>query len=313
MIPEHEHVVKYYGGCVEELPSGDVLYLVTAFAGGGTLSDLLREYGPCDERAARKLTRGIVKGLAHLHKNGIAHRDIKNANILLSESGVPMIADFDVARVRPSTIPAGGGPFVAKTITGTPFWMSPEVIENGDRGYDPFLADVWSLGATVFSMLSTDGNTPFKPMSNVLGVLFSIVQQGSSGKIVALTEDANFLACSDECRDFVSACLSPVGRRPTSEQLLGHPWLLAADVDLHRVDARAAVKGQAAAAAGDAATSSMVMHRPSSLTASSASSIQSSLATTGATTTTTTGSAATQAGDVTQHIDGVTLGDDDFQ
>jgi serine/threonine protein kinase len=229
-----------------------------------------------------------------------------------------MIADFDVARVMSRTASSrsnqsAGGPVCATTV-GTPHWMAPEVINNDDKGYNPFIADVWSLGCTVFSMLSTDGHTPFKPMSNVVGLMFSIVSQGTSGNIVALKNDQNFLGCSEECRDFVSKCLSPCDRRPTSAQLLEHPWLLAADIDLHRVDAPAAAKsrGQAgaggAASAGDAATSSMVMHRPSSLTASSGSSIQSSLATA------TTGSAATaQAEDVTQHIDGVTLGGDDLQ
>lgn len=67
---------------------------------------LLKEFGPLEEPTIRQYIRHVVKGVAYLHESGIAHRDLKCANLLLADDGVVKIADFGAAK-RAS--PARGG------------------------------------------------------------------------------------------------------------------------------------------------------------------------------------------------------------
>jgi NIMA (never in mitosis gene a)-related kinase len=80
-------------------------------------------------------------GIKHLHDRKIIHRDLKGQNIFLTESGCVKIGDMGVARVLEHTVAK------AKTVVGTPYYLSPEIIEN--RPYS-FKSDIWSLGALLY-------------------------------------------------------------------------------------------------------------------------------------------------------------------
>jgi serine/threonine protein kinase len=75
-----------------------------------------------------------LKGLIYLHKQGILHRDIKTANLLINEQGNVCIADFGISRI---------GNNDSTEMVGTALYMSPEVIKR--QPYDA-KADIWSLG-----------------------------------------------------------------------------------------------------------------------------------------------------------------------
>lgn len=79
----------------------------------------------------------MLLGLEYLHGSGIAHRDIKGANILVSNDGTIKLADFGSSKKLVAThVPSG--------MQGTPFWMAPEVIKHQQSNIGWKRADIWS-------------------------------------------------------------------------------------------------------------------------------------------------------------------------
>ncbi len=90
-------------------------------------------------------TKQITRALVYLHSNGIIHRDIKGANVMVTSRGVVKLIDFGCAK-RYCT---EGGTTGLHSVRGTPYWMSPEVICGHGYGRK---SDIWSLGCTVHEM-----------------------------------------------------------------------------------------------------------------------------------------------------------------
>ncbi|RME05853.1 MAG: hypothetical protein D6803_07995, partial [Anaerolineae bacterium] len=139
---------------------GGVTYIAMQYVEGGTLKQKAGQvYAPLE---AVRLVLPVARALAYAHRRGVIHRDVKPANVLISEDGWPILADFGLARmVEASTQLTGTGVGI-----GTPAYMSPE---QGRGEKVDHRADIYSLGIMLYEMLT--GDVPFKadtPMGVVL-------------------------------------------------------------------------------------------------------------------------------------------------
>ncbi|KAM6977267.1 mitogen-activated protein kinase kinase kinase 22 [Aplochiton taeniatus] len=202
----HERIVQYYG-CLRDHEQRKLTIFVE-FMPGGSIKDQLKAYGALTEKVTRRYTRQILQGVYYLHSNMIVHRDIKGANILRDSSGNVKLGDFGASKRIQTICMSGTG---IKSVTGTPYWMSPEVI-NGE-GYGR-KADVWSVACTVVEMLT---QKPPWAEYEAMAAIFKIATQP--------TKPALPDSVSDACRDFLRQVFIEEKWRPTAEVLLSHPFV----------------------------------------------------------------------------------------
>ncbi|VEU21166.1 DEKNAAC102115 [Brettanomyces naardenensis] len=140
------NVTRYHGSYL----NGHNLWIVMDYCAGGSVRTLLKP-GPLEELHISVIARELLHALKFVHENGVIHRDIKAANILISKDGHVQLSDFGVAAQLTSTA------LKRTTMAGTPYWMAPEVITEG-TAYN-VKADIWSFGITIYEMAT--GNPPY--------------------------------------------------------------------------------------------------------------------------------------------------------
>ncbi|KAH8490935.1 hypothetical protein H0E87_023171 [Populus deltoides] len=201
----HPNIVRYLGTVREE----ETLNILLEFVPGGSISSLLGKFGSFPEPVIRAYTKQLLLGLEYLHNNGIMHRDIKGANILVDNKGCIKLADFGASKQVVELATVSG----AKSMKGTPYWMAPEVILQTGHG---FSADIWSVGCTVIEMAT--GKPPWSQQYQEVAALFYIGSTKSHPEIPG--------HLTPEAKDFLLKCLhKEPNMRPEASQLLQHPFV----------------------------------------------------------------------------------------
>ncbi|XP_015217432.2 mitogen-activated protein kinase kinase kinase 3 isoform X1 [Lepisosteus oculatus] len=201
----HERIVQYYG-CLRDR-NEKTLTIFMEYMPGGSVKDQLKAYGALTEKVTRKYTRQILEGMSYLHSNMIVHRDIKGANILRDSAGNVKLGDFGASKRLQTICMSGTG---IRSVTGTPYWMSPEVISGEGYGRK---ADVWSLGCTVVEMLT---EKPPWAEYEAMAAIFKIATQPTNPALPS--------HISDHTRDFLKRIFVEAKHRPSAEELLRHPF-----------------------------------------------------------------------------------------
>ncbi|KAG8381305.1 hypothetical protein BUALT_Bualt06G0108600 [Buddleja alternifolia] len=178
----HPNIVQYYGS--EML--GDNFYICLEYISGGSIDDILQQYGRLEISTIRSYTQQILSGLAYLHSKSIAHGHVKGANILLDPNGSVKLANIGIAK---------------------------HVIMNSNVRNRAF--DIWSLGWTLLDMATS------KPPLSHYEWMVAMLKAGNHRELPIIPDHL-----SDEGKDFVRRCFhwNPV-HRATASQLLEHPFV----------------------------------------------------------------------------------------
>lgn len=197
----HPNVVKYYQTDLsDDLTSIDILL---EYVPGGSLVTILEKYGALDLGIIQRYSKQLLNGLDYLHRNNVAHRDLKSGNILINPNGVAKLTDFGSSR-KFGELDDG----ISKSIKGSPYWVAPEVIRKEGHGLS---ADIWSFGCVLIEMAT--GKPPWSNFSNdTRKVLALIVKNGSLPDI----PDVNFFL-----KQIIQLCVQRnPNLRPTCPDLL---------------------------------------------------------------------------------------------
>jgi len=201
----HPNIVSYLGHAYQDTH----IYIYLEYVAGGSVADLLKEFGPLVGYPLQSAVKGCLEGLNYLHTRStpVVHRDIKGANILVDLNFHMKLADFGCSKRNAVT--------QSFTTIGSIPWMAPEVISQ-QNGYGR-KADIWSFGCLVIEMVSAQ-----KPwgmsFDNMMAALAII---GLSQKLPEMPPNA-----SEDCCNFIRRCVVRKAEdRPSAAVLLQDAFL----------------------------------------------------------------------------------------
>ncbi|HUK94661.1 MAG TPA: serine/threonine-protein kinase [Gaiellaceae bacterium] len=156
----HRHLVPVVdAGEVDGRP-----YIAARFIVGRTLADVLEAEGPLALSPMLRTISEVATALDTLHREGLVHRDVKPANIMIDESGISYLTDFGLARGLAATVLTQPG-----RVVGTLDYLAPEVISGNTAGP---ASDIYALGCVTYECIA--GRPPFGEMGIAEAALASI-------------------------------------------------------------------------------------------------------------------------------------------
>ena len=203
-----DYIVKYYGSYFSR--KTNTIWLILEYCSSGSAIDLMLSMDRTfSEVEVATMMEMILKGLVLMHSENLMHRDIKGANILISEDGYAKLGDFGVGA-------ALSDEKYRISKKGSPYWMSPQVASSVK--YD-FKTDIWSLGITCVELL--EGEPPFSDLKpkNVMERISK--KPPSANEIIDLNEHTS------EFKSFLEHCLEKdPKKRSSAKELLKHEFII---------------------------------------------------------------------------------------
>ena len=209
---KHPNIVRYLGS--EHRPASQSYFVLMELVAGGSLANLVSRFGRLEEDLLRNYVRQTLLGLKYLHAHGVAHRDIKGANVLISKTGVIKLSDFGCSKRLSAQ---GTENEESMNRAGTAAFLSPEAIRGDGHGRK---GDIWALGCMMIELSS--GTLPWAEL-NFSNPFTAMYQIAVSNDLPAIPDDL-----SSDCRDFITACLTrDATLRPDCNALLKHTFVRA--------------------------------------------------------------------------------------
>ena len=203
---DHPNIIKFKEVFLQRKPK-EALNIVTEFADGGDLSQKIEQQKkkPFPESQILDYITQICLALQHIHKKKIIHRDLKSGNVFLMKSGIVKLGDFGIAKGLKSTWEK------AKTMVGTPYYLSPEIITG--KPYDS-KSDIWALGVLLYELMTFE--MPFNAVS--LPLLSIKINRGVYQPPPGIY--------SSEIKDLLKKCLTlEPEKRPSIDEILKLPLI----------------------------------------------------------------------------------------
>ncbi|KAF9952397.1 Suppressor of Sensor Kinase (SLN1), partial [Modicella reniformis] len=207
------------------------VFIFMEYCQGGSLADLLEHGRIEDEKVIKFYTLQMLKGLSYLHEMNVVHRDVKPDNILLDHLGNIKYVDFGAAKILAknqrtrthgrSVAQSMGVGVGANSLNGTPMYMAPEVIKNGEKGRKGSM-DIWSLGCCVLEMAT--GRRPWAHLDNEWAVMYHVATSHPP------LPDPSQMSAKGIA--FLKRCFTRNSReRPSAVELLRDEWLKGVETD----------------------------------------------------------------------------------
>ncbi len=169
----HPNIIKFHEVFYAKQPY-ETLNIIQEYADGGDLYEKIQEMKEKNKNFSENQILDwfteIALALNHMHSKHILHRDIKSQNIFLTKNNMIKLGDFGISKTLEYTLAK------AMTIIGTPYYLSPEIIQNIPYSYK---SDIWSLGVVLYEMCTL--KMPFEASN--LPVLSLKIQKGEYGKL----------------------------------------------------------------------------------------------------------------------------------
>jgi serine/threonine protein kinase len=201
---------KNINNVLDVLPVGQTMWMVTEYCAGGSVATLMKPTAPggLQEKWIIPILREVGEAIFWVHKQGIIHRDIKCANVLVTEAGGVQLCDFGVAGIIETKFDK------RSTFIGTPHWMAPELFDpSASYGTE---VDIWAFGSMVFEIAS--GLPP-----NVMAGI-DISQLGNYLKTHTPRLEGD--QYSPQLKNLVAFCLAEdPSNRPSIEEVQRHPYI----------------------------------------------------------------------------------------
>ena len=202
---KHRNIVAYFGSYLRR----EKLWIAMEFCGGGSMQDIYHITGPLNEQQIAFVCRETLQGLGYLHSKGKMHRDIKGANILLTDEGDIKLADFGVSAQITVTM------CKRKSFIGTPYWMAPEVAAVERKGGYNQQCDIWAVGITAIEFAELQ-----PPMFDLHPMRALFLMSKSGFKPPTLKDKTKW---SPVFHNFIKVALTKnPKRRPTADKLIEH-------------------------------------------------------------------------------------------
>ncbi|XP_076017833.1 serine/threonine-protein kinase Nek9 [Genypterus blacodes] len=202
-ILEHNNIIAYFNHFMDK----NSLLIELEYCNGGNLYDKINQQKGklfTEEMVIWYLYQ-VASAVAHIHKAGVLHRDIKTLNIFLTKTNLIKLGDYGLAKKLDSEFS------MAETCVGTPYYMSPELCQGSKYN---FKSDIWAMGCVIFEVLTL---TRTFDATNPLNLCVKIVQGNWTMEVDSSVYSSALIKLVYECLDQDPA------KRPTAVQILEQP------------------------------------------------------------------------------------------